>query len=227
MFKKRLKPILATLGILLTVTSATEVSALTAAEFKATKLPYSVMAYSNQYAHEYGLDTSKAIELPKGLEAIKLTLYKKHYPETSQMYARDVYQCSAELYVDKDLDIWWPTDGSKASDVKTGETWLKAFFASDLLIKYGERIGPERYAAIRYAGFDRTKSTLFDQIMLDTGCTSYPRSPISFSLWLEKKGNIDYSTQSVAYVPTPTDFYQFRLPKALLNSFIPYTNKVS
>ncbi|ERL61430.1 hypothetical protein [Piscirickettsia salmonis] len=81
MLKKRLKPILATLGILLTVTSATEVSALTAAEFKATKLPYSVMAYSNQYAHEYGLDAGKAVELSKGLEAIKLILYKKHYPE--------------------------------------------------------------------------------------------------------------------------------------------------
>ncbi|APS50211.1 hypothetical protein AVI50_04690 [Piscirickettsia salmonis] len=226
MLKKRLKPILATLGILLTVTSATEVSALTAAEFKATKLPYSVMAYSNQYAHEYGLDAGKAVELSKGLEAIKLILYKKHYPEGG-MVAFDVYKCSAELYVDKGLDIWWPRDELKASSVRTGETGLKAFFASDLLIKYGERIGPERYAAIRYTGFDRTKSPIFDQIMLDTGCTSYPRTPISFSLWLEKKGNIDYSAQSVAYVPTPNDFYQFRLPKALLNSFIPYTNKVS
>ncbi|WP_416430692.1 hypothetical protein [Piscirickettsia salmonis] len=46
-------------GIFVNSIGFANIHELTEAEFKATKLPYSVMAYSNQYAHEYGLDASK------------------------------------------------------------------------------------------------------------------------------------------------------------------------
>ncbi|ODN42205.1 hypothetical protein [Piscirickettsia litoralis] len=125
---KKLELTMVATGVLFSLISVANIKSLTEAEFKATKLPYSVMAYSNKYAHEYGLDASKAIKLPKGLEAIRLTLYKKHYPKGGGMLAFDVYKCSAELYVDKGLDIWWPTNQSKTSNVETGQTGLKAFF---------------------------------------------------------------------------------------------------
>ncbi|ODN42204.1 hypothetical protein [Piscirickettsia litoralis] len=72
--------------------------------------------------------------------------------------------------------------------------------------------------------FDKTKSPQFNQVVLDTGCASYPRTFMDFSIWLEKKGHIDYSRQSVAYVPTPDDFYHFHMPISLENKFNQYAS---
>ncbi|RNC77875.1 hypothetical protein DA717_07785 [Piscirickettsiaceae bacterium NZ-RLO2] len=129
------------IGLALSLSFACHANALTEAEFKAIKLPYSVMAYSNQYAHEYGLDTSKAIDLPKGLEAVKLILYKKHYKgDPSKGWGTfDSYECSAELYVDKSLNLYWPGNYSKVD--KVGDGGLQKAQISTVQLKEKASIG--------------------------------------------------------------------------------------
>ncbi|WP_139121607.1 hypothetical protein [Piscirickettsia litoralis] len=200
---------------------------LTEAEFKATKLPYSVMAYSNKYAHEYGLDASKAIKLPKGLEAIRLTLYKKHYPKGGGMLAFDMYKCSAELYVDKNLNLYWPGDSAKVD--KVGDRGLqKSQVSTSQLDQKGKYWVPGPYASMLYDSYDRTIKSGLAKINLSFfGCgytpSRYTTAQDGLVIWLEKQGGHNYAAigQGEREISSK-DFYIFKLPQKLVDSYLPY-----
>ncbi|ODN43196.1 hypothetical protein [Piscirickettsia litoralis] len=200
---------------------------LTEAQFKATKLPYSVMAYSNKYAHEYGLDASKAIKLPKGLEAIKLTLSKSFSKGYGPYASKWDYNCRAELYVDKSLKILWPNNNrSKMTlPILDDRGTMKVFLATTQMHNYHGRIGPESFTSLFFVGFDKTISSGTNQIKLNAGsCSKFP-SQASFpvEIWLEKSSGPHYNKLTTNAIPTPNDFYRFPLPVKYTQKYFDYT----
>ncbi|APS57904.1 hypothetical protein [Piscirickettsia salmonis] len=190
-------------------------------------MPYSVMAYSNQYAHEYGLDASKAIDLPKGLEAIKLILYKEHIKGDEVLLPQDIYRCSAELYVDKSLSLYWPGNYPKVD--KVGDRGLqKAQVSTVQLKRKGEYWVPGPYASMLYDSYDQTIKPNLAKINLGFfGCNYIPSRYTAvkdgLAIWLERKGGHNYAAigQSEAEISSK-DFYIFKLPQKLVNNYLPY-----
>ncbi|QGP56242.1 hypothetical protein PsalMR5_03723 [Piscirickettsia salmonis] len=208
------------IGLALSFSFACYANALTEAEFKATKLPYSVMAYSNQYAHEYGLDASKAIDLPKGLEAVKLILSKDFSKGYGPYASKWEYNCSAELYVDKSLNLYWPGNYSKVDKVGDGGL-QKAQISTVQLKRKGEYWVPGPYASMLYDSYDQTIKLNLAKINLSFfGCNYVPSRYTAvkdgLAIWLERKGGHNYAAigQGEAEISSK-DFYIFKLPQTL------------
>ncbi|ODN43336.1 hypothetical protein [Piscirickettsia litoralis] len=209
------------------ITSFANNKPLTEAEFKATKLPYSVMAYSNKYAHEYGLDASKAIKLPKGLEAIKLTLSKSFSKGYGPYASKWDYNCTAELYVDKSLNLYWPGDHAKVDKVDD-RGLQKSQISTAQLEKKGKYWVPGPYASMLYDAYDKTvKADLASVKLSFFGCgyipSRYTAAKDGLAIWLEKKGGYNYAVigQGEREISSK-DFYVFKLPQNLVNSYLPY-----
>ncbi|WP_064006132.1 hypothetical protein [Piscirickettsia salmonis] len=89
------------------------------------------------------------------MEAVKLILYKEHIKGDEVLLPQDIYRCSAELYVDKSLSLYWPGSYSKVD--KVGDSGLqKAQVSTVQLKRKGEYWVPGPYASMLYDSYDQT-----------------------------------------------------------------------
>lgn len=190
-----------------------------------------IISYNKVFADRFRLPKTKAVETSEGLLAMALEIYRYE----------PVFKCRLHLYVDADVDLYYPDRGKDYTTVKEADLFFAnqlddADFARNIeLIDKGNR-----RVMFRSDNADHYVESLelyrirqgilpgINLISLSALCESFDKAYSPATIWYQKTGMGDYlQINDDPAAPDVDKNYRFAIPNGLLGKVSSYLSKFS